>query len=126
MINTAQALNEFWNGFGIPAYMVNTVPDEQPDGKPTEPPYITYSIVETEPLEAATHYAQVFYRGAALAALLSKVDEIKEAIGTGAIIKCNGGYVVLRPASPFVQLMIDADPDVRYAYINLQVNCYHN
>lgn len=125
MINTAQALNEFWRGFGLPAYMVNTVPDEQPDGTPTSPPYITYSIVETEPLEPATHYAQVFYRGTALAGLLSKVDEIKEAIGNGAIIKCNGGYVVLRPASPFIQLMIDADPDVRYAYINLQINCYH-
>lgn len=125
MINTAQALNEFWSGFGIPAYMVNTVPDEQPDGKPTTMPYITYSIVETEPLEPATHYAQVFFRSTTNAALIAKVDEIKSAIGNGVRIKCNGGYVVLRPANPYVQLMIDADPAVRYAYINLQINCYH-
>lgn len=125
MVNTAQALNEFWSGFGIPAYMVNTVPDEQPDGTKTEPPYITYSITETEPTEPATHYAQVFYRGGNLGPLLQKVDEIKSAIGTGVIVSCDGGYVSLRPASPLVQIMIDADPDIRYAYFNLQINCYH-
>lgn len=119
MINTAQALYEFWSGFGLPVYTVNTIPDE------ATLPYITYSLVETEPLESLTHYAQVWFRDTSNAAILAKVDEIKAAIGTGARITCDGGYVVLRPGSPFVQLMTDADPELRYAYINLQINCYH-
>ena len=125
MTNTARALNEFWSGFGLWAFAVNTVPDEDPDGNPMNPPYITYSLVETEPLEPATHYAQVWYRDTGYADLLAKVDEIKAAIGTGVKLECDGGYVVLRPLSPLAQIMVDEDPTVRYAYINLQINCYH-
>lgn len=120
MTNTAQALYEFWSGFGIPAYTTTTVPDE------AQLPYITYSLVETEPIGASTHYAQVFYRSTSNAELLAKVDEIKNAIGDCALIECDGGYVALRPLNPYVQLMEDAVPENRFAYINLQINCYHN
>jgi len=119
LINTARALYEFWSGFGLPAYTVNTVPDD------VNVPYITYSLTETEPFESATHYAQIWYRDTSNAAMLAKVDEIKEAIGNGVKIACEGGYVVIRPASPYVQLMTDIDPVNRYAYINMQINCYH-
>lgn len=119
MINTAQALYSFWSSFGIPAATVGTVPDEW------DVPYITYSLVESEPFDPVTHYAQVWYRDTGNAAMLSKVDEIKAAIGEGVVIECDGGYVVIRPANPYVQLMVDEDPANRYAYINLQLNCYH-
>ena len=119
MINTAQALYSFWSGFGLPAYTVNTVPDEMTT------PYITYSLTETEPLESSTHYAQIWYRSTSNTEILSKVDEVKAAIGNGVRIDCEGGYVVIRPATPLVQLMVDEDPENRYAYINLQLNCYH-
>lgn len=125
MINTAGALNEFWSGFGLMAFTVNTVPDEDPDGNPIELPYITYSLVETEPVEPATHYAQVWYRDTSNADILAKVDEIKTAIGSGVRLECDGGYVVLRPSSPYVQIETGEDPAIRYAYINLQINCYH-
>lgn len=119
MTNTAQALYEFWSGFGLPAYTVGTVPDD------ATVPYITYSLTETEPLEAGTHYAQVWYRSTSNIQLLSKVDEIIRAVGNGVKIDCEGGYVLLRPAGPYVQLMVDADPENRYAYFNFQINCYH-
>lgn len=125
MINTARALNEFWSGFGLWAFAVNTVPDEDPDGNPMKPPYITYSLVETEPLEPATHYAQVWYRDTGYADHLAKVDEIKAAIGDGVKLECDGGYVVLRPLSPLAQTMTDEDTTIKYTYINLQINCYH-
>lgn len=125
MINTARALNDFWNGFGLWAFAVNTVPDEDPDGNPMKPPYITYSLVETESLEPATHYAQVWYRDTSYVNLLAKVDEIKAAIGTGVRLECDGGCVVIRPATPYVQLMDDMEPENHYAYINTQINCYH-
>jgi hypothetical protein len=120
MINTAQALHQFWSGFDLPAYTVNTVPDD------ASLPYITYSLIETEPLQPATHYAQVWYRSTSNAELLNKVDEIKEVIGGCVLVECDGGYVAIRPANPYVQLMVDEDPENRYAYINMQINCYHN
>lgn len=119
MVNTAQALYSFWSGFGLPAYMVNTIPDD------AALPYITYSLPETEPLSLSSHYAQVWYRSTSNTQILAKVDEIKSAIGEGKIIECDGGYVVLRPSTPYVQMMVDEDPANRYAYINLQINCYH-
>lgn len=120
MINTAQALYEFWSGFGLPAYTIGTVPDEQA-GRP----YITYSLPETEPLGQASHYAQVWYRDTSNTALLQKVDEIKAALKNGVLIRCEGGAVSLRPESPFAQLNVDIDPVNRYAYLSMQINCYH-
>lgn len=119
MMNTGKALYEFWSSFGLPAYTVGTIPDG------VDVPYITYSLVETEPLESATHYAQVWYRSTSNLALLQKVDEIKSTVKNGAKITCDGGYVMLRPANPYVQLMVDANPENRYAYMNFQINCYH-
>ncbi len=119
MINTARALYEFWSGFGIPAYTIGTVPDE------AKPPYITYSLVETEPLSQATCYAQVWYRDTGNAALLGKVDEIKAALKSGARIECEGGYICIYPETPFAQVLVDENPEDRYAYLNLSINCYH-
>ena len=120
MTNTATALYEFWSSFGIPAFTVDTVPVEQ------ELPYITYSLPETPPLEPLTHYAQVWYRTTKNVELMATVDSIKQAFGTDrkVTLRCNGGYVVLR--DPTVQLQTDQNPENRYAYINMQINCYHS
>ena len=119
MTNTAEALYSFWSSFGLPAYTTTTVPDE------INVPYITYSLVESESLEPATHYAQIFYRSTSNVELMEKVDAIKAAIGTGIRIQCEGGFVVLRPSTPYVQVVTDEVPENRYAYITLQINCYH-
>jgi len=116
---TAAALWEFYSGFGLPAYTVGTVPDS------AQLPYITYSLVETEATESSTHYVQVWYRDTSNTALLATVDAIKEAIGQGVILDAGETQVTIRPGSPYVQLMVDEDPANRYAYINLQINCYH-
>lgn len=117
MINTATALYNFWSSF-LPAYTTQNIPTD------VVLPYITYSLIETEPTEPATHYAQVFYRATDNAELLAMVDRIKAAIGTGKLLECDGGYVMLRPSTPYVQTQ-GADEN-RYAYINLQINCYHS
>ena len=118
MINTAQALYQFWSSFGLPAYTVGTVPLE------AQLPYITYSLVETEPFQPLTHYAQVWYRTTSNSALLAKVDEIMAVLKNGVKISCGGGYVALRGAT--VNLQVDMNPENRYAYINMQINCYHS
>lgn len=119
MIETAAALYKFWSGFDLPAATVMTVPEEW------DVPYITYSLVESEPLYPTSHYAQVWFRSTDNAAMLEKVDEIKAAIGEGIRLACTDGYVVIRPQTPFSQIMIDQNKENRYAYLNMQINCYH-
>jgi len=120
MTNTALALNRFWNSFTMNAYTNDTLPEGQ------DLPYILYSLVETDPLDSKTHYAQVFYRTTSNAELLAKVDEILAVFhnsGNCVRLDCDGGYVVLR--NPTVELMTDKVPEIRYAYINMTINCYH-
>ena len=120
MTQTAKALYSFYSSFGIPAYTETTVPDD------AELPYITYSLPETEPLEPASHNAQIWYYGTSNADLLAKADAIKAAIGTGKLLRCEGGgYVCLRPQTPLMQLMVEQDPEIRRIRMMLQINCYH-
>lgn len=117
MTKTASALYGFYTGFGIPAYEVNTVPDD------ATLPYITYLYAEPQYQSPATHYAQVYMRTNSNAELLGKAGEIVGAIGEGALI---GNGVVIRPSSPLVQILHDpSNPDIRIAYINLQLNALH-
>ena len=120
MTDTAKALYTFYSSFGLPAYTETTVPED------AVLPYITYSLPETEPLESATHYAQVWYYSTSNAEVIAKADQIKAAIGTGILLRCTGGgWVALRPSTPLIQLLVEEDKEVRRAYINLQINCYH-
>ena len=118
MISTATALQTFFSGFGIPAYVVNTIPEE------AELPYLTYPLVDPEWNSPASFYAQVYYRHKTRnGPALQKADEIVRAIGEGVTIPCNGGYVTIRPQTPLIQPLVDGD--IRSAYINLQINAYH-
>lgn len=117
MTSTAAALYKFYSGFGLPAYEVNTVPDD------VTLPYITYLYQEPHYNNAASHYAQVFMRTNSNTELMDKAGEIVRAIGEGIVLE-NG--VVIRPSTPLVQILHDAsNPDIRMAYINLQLNALH-
>lgn len=119
MIQTAQALYEFFSGFGIPAYAENTVPDD------AQLPYITYPLKEPEWNQKTTFYAIVYYRHqTSNYESLAKADEIAGAIGTGIVLPIRGGYLALWPETPLIQSM-PPDEDVRAAYINLSINAYH-
>ena len=119
MIATARALQEFFSGFGIPAYNENTVP------KDAEPPYITYPLREPEWNQATSFYANVYYRNAeSNRDSLEKADEIVRAIGDGLKLPVTGGWLVLWPETPLIQAM-PPNGDVRAAYINLSINAYH-
>lgn len=119
MIQTAKALYTFFSGFGIAAYTSETVPDD------AQLPYLTYPLQEPPWDQKATFYATVYYRNATSNfESLAKADEITEAIGEGALIPCDGGFLVLRPETPLIQ-ELPPNGDVRGAYINLSINAYH-
>lgn len=119
MIQTAKALYDFLSGFGIPAYTVNTVPDD------AQLPYLTYPLQEPEWNRKATFYLTIYYRHqTSNFESLAKADEIVAAIGEGKILPCDGGYIVLWPETPLVQ-ELPPNGDVRGAYVNLSINAYH-
>ena len=116
MYQAAAALKRFFSGFDLPAYQIGTVPDE------TQLPYITYSMSVPEWNQKASMYAQVWDRTTSNTGIIQKADQITQAIGEGKNIPFNGGYLVIWPESPLIQIMVDGD--VRYAYINMSVNAY--
>lgn len=116
MRTAAKAMKEFFSGFGLPAYTVETVPEDVPI------PYLAYSLQEPEWNQKTTCYVQGWYRSTSNAALAEKADEIVRAIGTGIRLNTGVGLVSIYPDTPLVQLMTDGD--YRSFYINLSINVY--
>ena len=117
MMETAKALSKWLAQFGLPVYLAQDIPDE------AELPYITIPLTEPEWRQQASFYIQVWYRTKSNVEPLGKADEIAGTIGEGIRIPFVGGTVVLWPASPLIQMLVDGD--VRSAYINLFINSYH-
>lgn len=117
MRQVATAIKTFASGFGLPAYTSDSIPAD------VITPYITFPLVQPEWDQKASFYFMVWYRTTGNAELLTKADQIVEAIGTGKIIDLSDGYLVIYPESPLIQLMVDGD--YRSAYINLSINAYH-
>jgi len=117
MKNTAKTLKTFFGGFSIPAYTLESVPET------VELPYITYPLLEPEWNEQSSFYCQVWYPKKKLGDLLAKADEITSAIGTMKEFVQDGGYIVLYPSTPLVQIL--SDEKTQSAYINLSINAYH-
>ena len=117
MLNTAAALKTFFSGFDLPAYTLESVPEN------VELPYITYPLTEPEWNEQANFYCQIWYRKNNLGALLAKADQIVAAIGTMKKFALPYGWLVIYPSTPLVQILTDEDS--QSAYIMLVINAYH-
>lgn len=117
MYKAAQAIDTFLSGFGLPVWQVGTVPEG------TQLPYITYSLSVPEWNQKASMYVQVWDRTNSNAGIIEIADQITQAIGPGAIIGHDGGYLAIWPESPLIQIMTDGD--FRSAYINLSINAYN-
>ena len=110
-------LKTFFSQFGIPAYTLNSVPDN------VSLPYITYPLTEPEWNEQSNFYCQVWYPKNHLSELLTKADLIQEAIGEGVTIPMTGGYLAIYPSTPNMQTL--TDDYSQSVYINLAINAYH-
>ena len=118
MYQAAAALKTFFSGFGLPAYAVDSVPED------VQLPYITYSMSVPEWNTKASAYAQVWDRTKSNAGIIQVADQITAAIGdAGKRIALNDGYLVIWLETPLTQIMVDGD--FRSAYINLSINSYN-
>lgn len=116
MYRTAAALKTFFSGFGLPAYAEDSVPDD------VALPYITYSMSVPEWNQKASLNAKVWDRTTSNTGIIRAADQITAAIGEGINIPVEGGYLIIWPESPLIQIMVDGD--YRSAYINLSINTY--
>ena len=117
MLKTAAALKTFFSSFDLPAYTLDSVPEN------VDLPYITYPLTEPEWNEQANFYCQIWYRKNSLGALLAKADQIVAAIGTGLVIPIEGGCLALYPSTPLMQTM--TDDYAQSVYVSLAINAYH-
>lgn len=114
-MNKAQALNSFWNSFGLFAYDENTVP------KNAQMPYITYNVATGAIDDFVALNASLWYHETSWKNIQEKADEIAEYIGQSRTIKIDKGYLYITQGTPFSQRMSDENPDVRRIYLNLAV-----
>lgn len=115
-MDKSQAINNFWQRFGLPAYDENTVPDD------AALPRITYNV-ETDSLDNVVSLnASLWYRSKSWEEISKKADEIGEYI-TKMIpptIQIDNGRLYITKGSPFAQRMEDPDDSIRRIYLNIQ------
>lgn len=120
-MNRNQALYKFWSSFGIPAYEVNSVPDN------AKLPYITYT-------DQIGYFNDVNSLSASIwdydmpnsnnwGYVIEKANEIGEFIGQGGrTLKYDNGLMWIVRGVPFGQRMSDpADDRIRRMIINVQI-----
>lgn len=116
-MNKAQALDSFWNSFGIPAYEENSVPDK------AGMPYITYSKIFDTIGNVAPMNASLWYYSDSWTAIHRKFNEISQRINENGYVNIplDNGYMVIMQGTPFGQSIADTNDKVKRIYINISV-----
>ena len=105
--NKAQALFDFWSGFGWPAYDENTVPDD------AQLPYITFGTatngLDDGPLALT---ASLWARSMSWAAVEEKAAEIRAWLDQGGVlVPYLYGELWVKKGSPFSQRLAEPNDD---------------
>ena len=116
------ALQSFFSGFDIPAYENTTVPDAEDRTFP----YITYEAGSDSFGGEIALTFQIWYRSTSWVEANAKAEQISAAISRGGkIIRCDGGALWIKKASPFAQhLRDDTDDLVRRIVCNISVEYF--
>lgn len=118
MENKWQAIDRFWNSFGIPAYDESSVPQG------ATMPYITYHAEVASFEEPVLLTASIWYRDTSWEAISLKADEIYDLLDEYAIFKVQGGYIFMNKGTPFAQRLADEDDSVRRVIINIEAEFF--
>lgn len=114
-MNKAQAIDSFWNSFGIPAYEVTTV-DEEAVGDF----YITYEVVTDSLDHSVPMSASIWQKhSTSWEAVSLKADQISNALVQVKSIPLDTGFLYITRGQPFAQRVADEDETVRRIYINV-------
>ena len=116
-MDKAQALQTFWESFGIPAYEQTTVPET------AKMPYITYSVSTDSLNNVVNMTASVWYHSTSWKDISEKTEQIaRYIVGMNPpSIKFDGGRLYIAKGNPFAQRMADPNDDmIRRMYLNIQ------
>ena len=117
-MDKAQALHNFWSGFGLTAYDELTVPDD------AALPYLTYETKTDNFENRISLSASVWYRSTSWAAAEQKVAEIAQYIvkQDPCTIPIESGRIYITKGSPWATRMLDnTDNGVRRILMNINV-----
>lgn len=121
MADKWQAIDEFWNSFGLTAYDELSVPDD------AVMPYITYSAAVSNFENPVPLSASLWYRSTSWESVSNKSDQISVAIDGYAIRKIDNGYMFIIKGDPFAQRMSDPSDDaIKRVYINIMAEFFTN
>ena len=115
-MNKVQALDKFWNSFGLLAYDENSVPED------AKLPYITYDVITSDFGNVLTLNASIWDRSYSWKTLQEKEEEIANYIGRGGLmVSYDGGAFWLRKSSNWAQRMRDADNAIRRIVLSIEI-----
>lgn len=116
-MNKAQALDYFWNGFNIPAYDENSVPDSSTF------PYITYQAATDSMGNVLSLSASLWYKETGWKNITDKAEAIAKTIGYSYnSVRIDDGFMVIYKGTPFANRMKDPDDDlVKRMLLNITV-----
>ena len=102
-----QAIQKFWESFGIPAYDETSVPNDAPF------PYITYQVHTSSLDELCIANASLWYRSYSWKEISEKTEQISKAIAqmNPPSVKIDGGRLYITKGVPFAQRMGDTSDD---------------
>lgn len=111
------SLHTFMSGFGIPAYVSSSVPDE------AQYPYLTYAPVMGEFNGGEVNVpVNLWYHGTSESVPNAKAREMFVAIGPGGrCLPCDGGMLWVKRGTPWCQAMTDDDSVIRRRLINVSI-----
>lgn len=120
-MDKVQALDSFWNSFGLTAIDESSAYDERMDLPDN---YITYEVQTGNLGDPVALTASLWYRSTSWAGISQKADQIARYIGYGGkVIPVEGGYLWIKLGSPFAQRMaVDEDDSMRRIYLNISVD----
>ena len=111
-----QAIQKFWESFGITAYDETSVPDNAPF------PYITYQVHTSSLDGLCITNASIWYRSYSWKEISEKTEEISKAIAQmfPPSVKIDGGRLFITKGVPFAQRMRDeSDDTIRRMLLNV-------
>lgn len=116
-MDKSQALQTFWESFGVPAYDENSVPDDAPNKR------ITYASVTGNIEQMNVLTASLWDLSTSWEWISQKVEEIADYIGNGGTsLEIDKGYIYFSIGTPFAQRMGDPENDlIRRYYIQVDV-----
>lgn len=122
MPDKAQAIHDFWSGFGIPAIDEQSAYDTPIiEELAITHPYITYEV-QTDSFDSPVAIgADLWDKATTWSRVTQIADLISSTIGRGGkIVMCDEGALWITRGSPFTQRMdAENDADVRRLHINI-------